>query len=420
MPQANANEPNQGAVRCGLTVTPTLAYVAQGGTRTFDVNVLCSSGGTPTIELIWSPPLPGISVSFTANNQPAPYTSTMTVKVDASKPQGNYSLSIWSHPVGVPFPGPLNAYQNVFIIVVPPPTATALAETDWEMSNAFILPANPKQGDVVTFSATLRVMSTTTPFPQTVRIELLGSNIIDSFSVTYAGPVGSSMIVTKAKILSVPGTYTVYLYADGPPPFQYNDPNRANNQATVTFTVALGAATVTKIITTTSPSYSVTAWSLTPTVTQPVTMVTWTTFAPGFSGTFPWMLVLFLVVLSLLLLFLLPSSFFLLLFLLSSTFGAYDDIVVVVAMVVVAIIGAMKWLKPQPSGHSRQLKGDRGALMCPNCGAHLSVGQKFCRDCGTTLNWEEWGITFGKDVEGSPHFSKLSSRVAVEISSVAL
>lgn len=369
--QASAIEVNQ--VRCGLTVTPTWDYIAQGGKGTFDVSVFCSAGN-PAVELIYSPPSIGFTVSFSVNNQPAPYSSTMTVKVDASKPPGNYTLPIWSHPVGVPYPGPLNAYQNVFAIVVPPPTATALAQTDWELTNAYVVPTNPVTGTTVTFAATMRALSTTTAFPQTLRIEVMGQVIMATFGVTYNGPVGSSMTVTTAKTLNVPaGKYTVYMYADGPPPFQYNDPNRANNGASVTFTVGTGQATVTQTVTTTSASYSVTAFSLTSTatqmVTQPITVVT-TQTPPGFFEMIP-----------------------------QNIFGPYNTIIVLLLAVIVAgvlvaawkwshptkVIGGVKrgltWLNPQPEPPGPA----EGILFCRKCGTQLSLEQKFCRDCGTAL-----------------------------------
>lgn len=323
--QARAIEANQ--VRCGLTVTPTWDYIAQGGKGTFDVNVFCSAGN-PSVELIYSPPSIGFTVSFSVNNQPTPYSSIMTVKVDASKPPGNYTLPIWAHPVGVPFPGPLNAYQNVFAIVVPPPTATALAQTDWELTNAYVVPANPATGTTVTFAATLRALSTTTAFPQTLRIEALGQVIMATFGVTYNGPTGSPLTITTAKTLNVPaGTYTVYLYADGPPPFQYNDPNRANNGASVTFTVGTGSTSSSysvtgwSLTTSTSASYSYTAWSLTSTTTQVVTkpVTVFSTQTPSF-----WIL---------------PETFF----------GFNSAVLLLLGViVVVALVGAWKWSHPKP------------------------------------------------------------------------
>ena len=110
--------------------------------------------------------------------------------------------------------------------------------TDWELSNPFTVPANPKAGDSVVFGATLRALSTDGPFPQTVQIEVLGSGIIDSFSVAYLGPVGSSMTIMSTKTWNLQASnYKIYLVADSPPPYHYNDSNRTNNQATASITV---------------------------------------------------------------------------------------------------------------------------------------------------------------------------------------
>jgi hypothetical protein len=77
------------------------------------------------------------------------------------------------------------------------------------------------------------------PFPQTVVIEVLGGGIVDAFTVTYPGPPGLEMIIETSRTWNLrAGDYTVYLVADPPLPYQYNDPNRANNQASVSFRVA--------------------------------------------------------------------------------------------------------------------------------------------------------------------------------------
>ncbi len=110
--------------------------------------------------------------------------------------------------------------------------------TDWELTKPFVNPAKPKAGNSVYFGAILRALSTNRPFPQTVGIEVLGPSIVGSIGVTYAGPVGSAMnIKTTGTWKLKAGKYKVFLIADSPPPYHYNDPNRTNNQATISFTV---------------------------------------------------------------------------------------------------------------------------------------------------------------------------------------
>ena len=110
--------------------------------------------------------------------------------------------------------------------------------TDWELTKPFVHPAKPKAADAIYFSAILRALSTNRPFPQTVGIEVLGPSIVGSIGVTYAGPVGSAMkIKTTGTWKLKAGKYKVFLVADSPPPYHYNDPNRTNNQATISFTV---------------------------------------------------------------------------------------------------------------------------------------------------------------------------------------
>ncbi len=118
------------------------------------------------------------------------------------------------------------------------PFPPKLPITDWELTKPLVNPAKPKAGDAVYFGAILRALSTNRLFPQTVGIEVLGPSIVGSFGVTYAGPVGSAMkIKTTGTWKLKAGKYKVFLIADAPPPYHYNDPDRSNNQATISFTV---------------------------------------------------------------------------------------------------------------------------------------------------------------------------------------
>jgi hypothetical protein len=100
-----------------LSVSPVSRSVAPGQTVNFAVTVSGSIAGDPNVQLIVSPPEIGISASFTTNNVPAPFTSTMTVSVDPSKPPGSYNLAVWAHPSNEVFPGPGNKAVNVHLIV---------------------------------------------------------------------------------------------------------------------------------------------------------------------------------------------------------------------------------------------------------------------------------------------------------------
>ena len=124
----------------------------------------------------------------------------------------------------------------IHTITYPPSLTRTVYYTDWELSNPFVEPANPSAGDMVSFGVTIRVVSTNIAFPQTVRIEILGPGIFGSVSATLPGP-GQVSIRTPANWRVNEGEYTVTLVADAPPPYQYNDPNRANNQVSISFRV---------------------------------------------------------------------------------------------------------------------------------------------------------------------------------------
>jgi hypothetical protein len=112
-------------VVCGLPVvhawnffvSPASRTVVPGGTTSFSLSVVDPVPGNPIVQLLVSPPVLGISASFSVNNQHSPYTSTMTVTVDPSKAPGTYVLSVWAWDKSQLFPGPGNIARNVQIIV---------------------------------------------------------------------------------------------------------------------------------------------------------------------------------------------------------------------------------------------------------------------------------------------------------------
>ena len=99
-------------VACGLPVvhawdlgvTPTSRTVVPGGTTSFSISVIGTPPTNPIVQLVVSPPVLGISASFSVNNQHGPYTSTMTVTVDPSKAPGTYVLSVWAWDKSKAFP----------------------------------------------------------------------------------------------------------------------------------------------------------------------------------------------------------------------------------------------------------------------------------------------------------------------------
>ena len=101
----------------GLDVAPASKTTAAGGTVFFTVSVTGTIAGNPNVMLLVSPPILGITTSFSVNNVPAPFTSTMSVTVAASKAPGSYDIPVWAHPSNVLFPGPGNIAAGAHLIV---------------------------------------------------------------------------------------------------------------------------------------------------------------------------------------------------------------------------------------------------------------------------------------------------------------
>ncbi len=117
--------------------------------------------------------------------------------------------------------------------VVPPGV-----QTDWAFFNPSSSPPSPMAGDPVTFNVILSALSSTNPFPQSVEvIALLDGTPISGGTLSYQGPAGLTTIVSSTPPwIATEGTHTIIWVVD-PSPYAYNDPNRANNQVTQTFTV---------------------------------------------------------------------------------------------------------------------------------------------------------------------------------------
>lgn len=93
----------------GFSVNPAMNVAWPGHPATYNVSVFLDFNEIMpswTVELLVSPPQQGVTVTFSTNNQNPPFTSTMTVQVDDSKPAGIYTLELWAHPSYAPFPDP--------------------------------------------------------------------------------------------------------------------------------------------------------------------------------------------------------------------------------------------------------------------------------------------------------------------------
>ena len=106
-----------------ISASPMSRTTVPGGTVTYAVSVFYDTPTDalfPSVLLLVSPPELHVSVTFSYDNpapHPPPYTATMTVHVDNSKPAGTYTLYLWANPSGTPFPGPGNKEIDLKLVV---------------------------------------------------------------------------------------------------------------------------------------------------------------------------------------------------------------------------------------------------------------------------------------------------------------
>ena len=216
-----------------LTANPPSQTTTPGGTATYSISVFYDAAELPLppVSLLVSPPEIGITADFLPNSRIVPFNSVMTVHVDPAKPPGVYTLDVWAHPDGVPFPGPGNRAINVQVIVQP----AGPAGTDWALLNPTLSPASPNVGDSVTFRVDLVAVSSSQPFPQSPAIVAkLDGTIISGETIEYPGPVGRPVTVSSVPAWpATVGTHTI-TWSIGPGVL---DPNPANNEVSRTFAV---------------------------------------------------------------------------------------------------------------------------------------------------------------------------------------
>jgi hypothetical protein len=181
-----------------LFVNPSSRTVAPGHTTSFSISVTGTIAGNPNVQLLISPPVLGISGSFTTNNIPAPFTSTMIVSVDPGKAPGDYVLPLWAHPSNVLFPGPGNIGLNLHVIV----------GSSFDFSLALIPPSiTVKQGETANYQIAISYID---PSYSGTTITIQG--------VTGLGPGMNYQVVPSPPTLTIftsqstpPGAYTITL-----------------------------------------------------------------------------------------------------------------------------------------------------------------------------------------------------------------
>nr|MDO8135096.1 zinc ribbon domain-containing protein [Candidatus Njordarchaeum guaymaensis] len=223
-----------------FSITPTMNVAWPGHPAIYDISVFLDPQeiwGPWTIKLLVSPPELGVTVTFSTNDQAPPFTSTMTVEVDDSKPAGIYTLGVWAHPSYALFPGPDNEEIAVKLNVA--------MRTDFALSSPSLSPPAPKTGDSVTFSVVLTALSSTIPFTQKLsemaKASLDGTQISVE-SLNYLGPTGTPMTVSTATPwTATEGAHTItwsliIMYDD--PDLVLIDPDSSNNKVSLSFSVS--------------------------------------------------------------------------------------------------------------------------------------------------------------------------------------
>lgn len=216
-----------------IAAYPSSRTTVPGGTVTYSISVYHQAPEIPppSVTLLVSPPLTGVTVNFSPESGALSFDSLMTVHVDGSKPAGSYVLNIWAHPTGTPFPGPDNKATSVQLVV----QSATPGVTDWVLLNPSLSPATPHVGDPVTFHVTLAALSTNQPYPQSVTVlAQIDSDMVGGGTVDYPGPTGSSIdLYSTPPWTATVGAHTItWKVTSGS-----EDPNTSNNQVSLSFSV---------------------------------------------------------------------------------------------------------------------------------------------------------------------------------------
>jgi len=230
-----------------LDVSPGSRTVAAGGTTSFTITVSGAIAGNPNVQLLVSPPILGISTSFTVNNVPSPFTSTMIVSVDPSKAPGAYDIPVWAHPSNVLYPGPGNMAAGAHLIV----------GSTFDFSLTLSPPSiSVKQGDTASYQIFITYSdpsySGTTITVQNVGVgpgmnyQLIPSPPTLNVLTSQATPQGSYTITLTGSAMGVVHTTSALLVVQPPaPPFDFSISASPTQQtvtpgASTTYSITVG------------------------------------------------------------------------------------------------------------------------------------------------------------------------------------
>ncbi|MEM2899229.1 MAG: hypothetical protein QXT63_00400, partial [Thermoplasmata archaeon] len=182
-----------------ITLSTSSIVILQGNSANVAVNVTKLNSFSGSVSLSVSG-LPEYStVSFSSSNVIPNATSTLTITIDESTPQGSYVLSIIGNSSG------LLHYANLTLIVSGMPSFEISASP----SNATV-----QAGSSTSYSITV---SSINGFSQPVNIAVQGlpPGTTANLSPTTLTPTGISILTIQTSLATPVGSYTIQIYANG-------------------------------------------------------------------------------------------------------------------------------------------------------------------------------------------------------------
>jgi len=250
-----------------VSVDPVSRYVASGGSTTFTVRVTGSIAGNPNIHLtIGSPVIVGMTFSFSVNDRPAPFDSTMTVNADPRVGSSDYSRTVIAHPAS----GATDKTVN-FRVIVGTPTAS------WDIA------INPSSSTVASGgSASFAVSITGTSGSTSIQLVGAAIGINWAFSVNNRPAPFDSIMTVSVPAWTPASNYEIKVFGH---PIGTPFPGPDDKVKLVTVVVVGGSATGTPPTT----DWAVLSVALDPPAPRPGDAVTFSMTMTMFSttGTFP-------------------------------------------------------------------------------------------------------------------------------------
>jgi len=115
--------------------------------------------------------------------------------------------------------------------------AAGPTSTDWTVDAISLIPADPRVGDQVRFSARVFALSSDHPFPQQVGVDIYADGrLIEGAAILVSRGDQGATVSSSVRWVATSGSHTVAFVAD--PQNAYNDHNRNNNRSELSFSVS--------------------------------------------------------------------------------------------------------------------------------------------------------------------------------------